>query len=605
MKTRNLILFGLTTVGLFPAARGQNSVTGQWGPLQALPWRPAHSILLPTGNVLIYPASDDVRLWDPITTAVTSLPGFGFNPFCNGHAHLADGRVLLAGGHVMNSVGLPNASIFDPGTSTFVQQPNMDLGRWYPSLVTLASGDVVVMSGEISPGVVNAIPEVWEDGTSTWRELTAAPLVLPLYPSAFMGPDGRVFVATFSSRYLDTSGTGAWTFVDNQNDSGRDNYGSACLLADGRVMFAGGGDPPLSSCEEIDLNAVSPSWSFVSAMPEARRQHNVTILPDGSLLVTGGSSSAGFNTPDGPKAAIHWNPDTDVWTTWATETEYRGYHSEAVLLPDARVASIGGDGTPSLQVFSPPYLFQGPRPTISAAPSAVCIGQSFFVATPDATNIAHVTWVRPSAVTHTQNMNQRVNRLAFTPAGGGLTVNAPPTGELCPPGDYMMFLINSSGIPSIATWIRASIAPQGPTVYCTAKTNSLGCVPTIAFSGGMAASFSSPSSFDLSASQVINHKNGLLFYGTSGRANIPFLGATLCSAPPLGRTTVQGSGGNPPPNDCSGTFTFDFNAWIQGGNDPFLTVGSKVNGQFWSRDPQIPDGTGSSLTDAVEFDVCQ
>ena len=230
----------------------------------------------------------------------------------------------------------------------------------------------------------------------------------------------------------------------------------------GKVIYTGGGEEPvLDTSEAIDLNAATPTWSFVAPMPQARRQQNATILPDGRVLVTGGSSSSGSNTEDGPKPAIVWDPDTNTWTTWATEDEYRGYHSEALLLPDARVASIGGDGHPSLQVFSPPYLFNGPRPTITSAPSSVQLGETFFVETPDSANITQVTWVRPSAVTHTKNMNQRINKSSFTPVSGGLDVTAPSNANFCPPGHYMLFILNGTGVPSVAQFIQVGIG--GPT----------------------------------------------------------------------------------------------------------------------------------------------
>ena len=114
-----------------------------------------------------------------------------------------------------------------------------------------------------------------------------------------------------------------------------------------------------------------------------------------------------------------------------------------------------------------------------------------------------------------------------------------------------------------------------------------------------APSVGAPSSFDVFASPVISNKNGIFFYGWSGPAGIPFQGGTLCLQPPVLRTSVQWSGGNPPPDDCSGTFTFDFNAYLQGGGAPGLGVGSTVNGQFWYRDP--PSSSGTGLSDAIQF----
>lgn len=137
----------------------------------------------------------------------------------------------------------------------------------------------------------------------------------------------------------------------------------------------------------------------------------------------------------------------------------------------------------------------------------------------------------------------------------------------------------------------------GPFTYCTGKVNSLGCTPQIAFTGVPSASGSSP--FTVSASNLINNKNGLFFYGTHGPLGAPFQGGFLCVKAPFERTLVQQSGGNAPPNDCSGSLTFDLNAWIQLGLDPNLVAGQRVNGQFWARDPQSPSTT--SLSNAIEF----
>lgn len=137
-------------------------------------------------------------------------------------------------------------------------------------------------------------------------------------------------------------------------------------------------------------------------------------------------------------------------------------------------------------------------------------------------------------------------------------------------------------------------------IFCTAKTNSQGCVPQIGSSGTVALGDASP--FLITAQQVLNAKNGLFFYGTTGPAAIPFQGGTLCAAPPIRRTAVQNSGGTPPPAlDCSGTYGFDFDAWYATGLDPNLTPGAVLDAQFWSRDPSSSFGVG--LTDAIEFAV--
>jgi len=142
------------------------------------------------------------------------------------------------------------------------------------------------------------------------------------------------------------------------------------------------------------------------------------------------------------------------------------------------------------------------------------------------------------------------------------------------------------------------LVDEDPVTYCTGKVHTGGCVATIATTG--TASTTLAIEFEIEADDVLHFRNGLFFYGLSGPDNTPFLGGTLCAAPPIRRGTVTNSGGNPG-DPCSGSYVFDFNAWIQGGNDPNVMPGTQVNGQFWFRDPPQPDGTGSGLSNAVQF----
>ena len=150
-------------------------------------------------------------------------------------------------------------------------------------------------------------------------------------------------------------------------------YGSNCTL-------------PTATAEIIDLNSATPTWSYTGSMNGPRKLHNATLLPDGKVLVTGGSKSAqnpNQQSTDPAYEAEMWDPATGTWQTMAGFTIYRGYHSVALLLPDGRVLSAGGNSAPakSAEIYSPPYLFQGARPTISSAPTGVSYGQSFFVGT--------------------------------------------------------------------------------------------------------------------------------------------------------------------------------------------------------------------------------
>jgi galactose oxidase len=130
------------------------------------------------------------------------------------------------------------------------------------------------------------------------------------------------------------------------------------------------------------------------------------------------------------------------------------YHSAALLLPDGRVLSTGGNGFPDTEIYSPPYLFKGTRPTITSAPASVAYRQSFFVGTPNASAISKITMLRLSSVTHAFNMSQYINQLSFSQTTGGLNVTAPASGNVAPPGYYLLFLLNGSGVPSVAKFVR-------------------------------------------------------------------------------------------------------------------------------------------------------
>jgi hypothetical protein len=145
-----------------------------------------------------------------------------------------------------------------------------------------------------------------------------------------------------------------------------------------------------------------------------------------------------------------------------------------------------------------------------------------------------------------------------------------------------------------------SCPPGDPASYCTPKPNSLGCLPHVRWAGVPSAT--SGSAFTISADSVLSQKSGLLFYGLAP-ASLPFQGGLLCVAGPLKRTPLQSSGGSPPPDDCSGAFSFDFNAWIQSGVDAALVAGAGVHAQYWSREPADPTGFGTSLSDAIAFTI--
>ena len=130
------------------AAQGPDpAVSGQWSAVISWPATAIHTHVLPTGKVMFWPYGDEPHLWDPVANTITTLPLAGYNTFCSGHSLMADGKLIILGGHVQNGQGLPNASVYDPFTNTRTNLPNMNDGRWYPTGLTLPNGEVLVITG--------------------------------------------------------------------------------------------------------------------------------------------------------------------------------------------------------------------------------------------------------------------------------------------------------------------------------------------------------------------------------------------------------------------------------------------------------------------------
>jgi galactose oxidase len=430
---------------------------GEWSQPFSWPIVAVHMMLLPNGRVLSIGRTGTPQVWNPATGAFTAVPAPAWL-FCAGHTLLPDGRVFLAGGHIQDNRGLPNITFFS-GTSTWTSGAPMARGRWYPTTTTMGNGDVVILAGRDEAGVVVTVPEVWSNGSL--RRLTGAPQSLPYYPRAFLAPDGRLYSAgpTRPTRFLSLGGSGSWTKGPTHLFGSRE-YGSAVMYDDGKILYAGG-SRTTNTAEVIDLNRATPAWSWTGSMAFARRHLNLTALPTGEVLATGGVGGTTFNDLSVPvRAAEIWNPTNGQWTTLASNAVTRGYHGTSLLLPDGRVLNAGsGNGAGArdernAELFSPPYLFRGARPSITSAPAEVGYGAQFRLLTPQAAAIAQVSLIRLGAVTHAFDENQRFQRLAFTADATGLTVTAPSSPNRAPPGHYMVFVMNQAGAPSVARIIR-------------------------------------------------------------------------------------------------------------------------------------------------------
>lgn len=518
-------------------------------------------------------AIDRTRLFDPDTGTVTAL---GSPPrhdlFCCGHALLPDGRLLAAGGtrswggvthpnHAKNFEGLRLAAIFEPA-STPGQNPwtpaarlcpergqTRGGGAWYPTLATLPDGQILRAAGppEFEDSRRNnRMLEAFDPDTGTWTDQGAAAdlpiglaIDLPQYPRLHVLPDGRVFCATPMEgppmgpgwrSWIWNPATRAWSPTGSGPGGEYVGFDTSSVLLPlrraenfrARVLYTNRPDPKL-----IDLSAVSPMWQTTSPRvlsdpvtgPPVRYHATAVILADGTVMVIGGHDDP--NNWDPPVlVAERFDPSTDTWSTLAAAAVPRVYHSVALLLPDARVWTAGSDygnasHEPRMEIYSPPYLFRGPRPVISSAPDAVTvgIGSSFEIQTPDPSAVLTVALVRCGTATHAFGIDQRWVDLAITGMlPGGLTVSAPANTNLTPPGYYMLFLLDHDGVPSVAKILRVQASnrptissleprsgpPAGGTVVKIRGTN-FHAGATVSFGGAAAAAIAVASETEIAA----------------------------------------------------------------------------------------------------------
>lgn len=498
------MVFALATLAV-RVVRTAPAATGQWTTLgNQVQINPVHVALLHTGKVLIVsgsgnvPANTDFEagLWDPARPEdpITTQP-VAWDMFCNGMVVLPDGRVFINSGTLAYDPfkGELRSAVYDPATNAFTDVANMAHGRWYPTVTTLGDGRVMTFSGLTETGATNTAVEIFTPGVG-WSPEYPAGWTPPLYPRMHLLPDGTVFYSGSGrgSRIFNPS-THAWSnVIANTIYTGTRTYGTSVLLpltpGNGykpRVMIMGGGNPATNTTEIIDLSASSPQWQSGPPMSQPRIEMNATILPNGKVLATGGSTT----DEDASTASLNadlYDPGTNTFASAGANAFPRLYHSNSLLLPDATVLLVGGNpqrGTyeSHMEIYAPAYLFNADntpaaRPTIDGlSSSTLAYGGGFTVQTANAADIRSVVLIRPGSPTHAFDMDQRMIALSFTAGSGVLNVTAPPNGNIAPPGYYMLFVLNSSGVPSVATFVRLPVpaANQPPTATIVSPSSDV------------------------------------------------------------------------------------------------------------------------------------
>ena len=448
------------------------AATGSWAAPFNLTLVSIHAIMLHTGKVLLFSwpnqtVGSDAVLWDPVSGTVTNIAlAYQRDIFCGGTSVLADGRVFIAGGHVYQGAiqptqGVSNTTIFDPASNSWTEGPVMSQARWYPTTTLLGDGTVIICAGTMHTGASATSVEHYNPVSHTLTTLpSTASKPMVTYPRMQLTTSGLLAWTNFPTTCYLNPATAKWTNGPRLNSGSRGVTDMSVLLPGLTTVMEIGGSTAsgvTGTAELLNLSASTPAWKYTAPMNFQRLWANAVLLADGTVLVVGGGKTSYYGGP--VLTAEIYNPATGTWTKMAAQTAPRMYHSTALLLPDGRVLSAGqssGRYENTGEIFSPPYLFKGPRPVISAAPGTLGYGRAFTVTTPQAASISRVALVKPGAVTHSNNFDQRYVNCAFTRNSGKLSVTSPPNASHAPPGWYMLFLVNSTGVPSVASWVRVS-----------------------------------------------------------------------------------------------------------------------------------------------------
>ncbi|MFF1707996.1 galactose oxidase-like domain-containing protein [Streptomyces sp. NPDC058252] len=496
----------------------EECANGKWTVLPTQnPVRSMHSVVLNNGKVLLIAGSGNSEenfnagtftsaVYDPANGTYKVIPT-PKDMFCAGHVQLSDGRVLVmsgnkafpvAGGHGYE--GYKDSYVFDPVTETYSRTNDLNDGHWYPSATELGNGDIISFGGlrEDSTGSVTA--ERWSAAQQRWLPLWQVNQTWSywgLYPSMILMQDGRLFYSGSHVFGNGTPGTGSaiYDYDANtttaipglQNKDQRDQSASVLLppAQDQKVLTIGGGNidsnPDANRLTDIiDLKAANPTYTVGPQIPQGtvdlgngkvaetgsqgKMYVSAVLLPDGKVLETGGGL---HNRANPVYEASIFDPATTTFDPVAADPEARGYHSSAFLLPDGRVMATGdnpGNGTwnHNVSIYTPPYLLKGTRPTITSVIDNEWVYGDTQRITVDRP-IVKAELIRPAAVTHSSDPNQRFVDLPLSVDGNNVDLNVTSNPNMAPPGWYMLFAVDANGVPSVAKWVHL----QGPSALAT------------------------------------------------------------------------------------------------------------------------------------------
>jgi hypothetical protein len=500
------------TAAAIPAG---GSAGGFFGP--AFPWPiiPLQVALLPDGRVISWGTDASGNqgaellydVWTPTlgngSDAHTILSNTTpTDIFCAAASLLSQspdtpGSLLITGGDVtmggVRGFSSNNVTIFNPNNNTISSAGLMAYPRWYPSITTLVNGDKLILGGQLtpSPSVGAPTPELRSAATG-WKTLSGISIDPTewYYPRGFVGPDGGVYLFYQSGEAFRLTPNGAGTQQDlgQLADGGTNTYSSTLFFnPNGNPLFPNGNSFSVmllrypnpanglpGSGDEVmvaDISSYPPALTTIGNLTYDRITGNLTLLADGEILASGGSSVFNQLTNVAYQVEIY-NPKTGAWTLGASAAIPRLYHSATLLLPDGSVLT-GGGGAPgpvnelNAEIYYPSYLYlkdgsgnPAPRPTIISTPSSIILGQNFSLTVGANDTISSINLIRAGSNTHAFDSEQRLIPVSFSQSGTQITATVNASPEIAPPGYYMLFAFNTSGVPAVAPIIFVPQAAQ-------------------------------------------------------------------------------------------------------------------------------------------------
>ncbi|OUS25774.1 hypothetical protein A9Q99_20175 [Gammaproteobacteria bacterium 45_16_T64] len=476
-------------------------IGGAWGNPIQWPEIPASAIQMPDGKLLTMSGGEDdwyigdgtiASVYDPATGTFVSRNHLDHNMFCSGISQLENGNLFMTGG---NNI-VAQSSEFDINSLEWITRPEMFFPRWYPTQMTMPDNRVFTTFANGSGNT----SEVYSPVTDEWVHTTGANMqgmlndhsIINTYPLGngstdmqwygFMhvAPNGKVFQSgpTQTMHWFTADGLGTTEVLGPRlgGDQAR-MFGSAVMYDIGKILVTGGNDhtlviPSSDTSITVELNGAVPVVKEGKSMHYRRTFQNSVVLPDGKVMVIGGSTDGILFSDDGTVMQPEmWDPATGDWSLMSSHSIPRNYHSTAILMKDATVFSGGGGACngcdadhSDAQFYTPAYLFNmdgslAQRPVISSGPALAQAGDVLTFAA--SAGVSKFNMIRLQGTTHSINTDQRFVPVAFEEVAGDYQLTINSNTNVMIPGYYWVFALDANGVPSVGHTLQIVRDPSG------------------------------------------------------------------------------------------------------------------------------------------------